>query len=115
MMKSDEQAAYENGTAEESEMTYSCAVCGREIPDEQPDSVRGFCSAKCKALSDKEDAPRTTPEAVEEFLNEAFRESDDIFTNVRSFAEVGMLTTNSGLVVRTADGREFQITITRSR
>lgn len=96
-------------------MTYACANCGREIPDEQPESVRGFCSDRCKRQSEKEDMPRTTPEAIEEFLNEAFRESDDIFTNVRTFAEIGMLTTNNGLVVKTIDGREFQITITRSR
>lgn len=32
----------------------------------------------------------------------------------RSFEEAGLLTMNDGLLVRTADGREFQLTIVRS-
>jgi len=34
---------------------------------------------------------------------------------VRTFYEEGMLTNNAGLVVTTADGTEFQLTIVRSR
>jgi hypothetical protein len=34
---------------------------------------------------------------------------------VRTFAEVGVLTNNAGLVITTADGGEFQLTIIRSR
>ncbi|MHB1041300.1 MAG: hypothetical protein ACYC0Q_00450 [Eubacteriales bacterium] len=32
-----------------------------------------------------------------------------------TFGEAGVLTTNEGLVVRLADGKEFQITIVQSR
>ncbi len=35
--------------------------------------------------------------------------------HVRTFAEAGLLTRNAGLVVETADGGEYQVTIVRSR
>jgi hypothetical protein len=35
--------------------------------------------------------------------------------SVRTFGENGVLTHNRGVVVRTADGSEFQITIVKSR
>ena len=34
---------------------------------------------------------------------------------VQTFEEAGLLTNNRGLVVRTRDGREFEITIVQSR
>lgn len=34
---------------------------------------------------------------------------------VATYADVGMMTRDNGLVIRTADGREFQLTIVRSR
>jgi len=34
---------------------------------------------------------------------------------VRTYGEVGMLTKNAGLVITTADGSEFQVTIVQSR
>ncbi len=34
---------------------------------------------------------------------------------VRTYAEVGMLTNNAGLVIRLADGSEYQLTLVRSR
>jgi len=36
-------------------------------------------------------------------------------SRVQTFEETGLLTNNRGLVVRTRDGREFQITIVQSR
>lgn len=36
-------------------------------------------------------------------------------TEVRTFREAGVLSTNEGLVVRTEDGSEFYVTIVRSR
>ncbi|HRJ50706.1 MAG: hypothetical protein KF787_00450 [Phycisphaeraceae bacterium] len=36
-------------------------------------------------------------------------------TRVRSYADAHMLTTDAGMVVTARDGREFQITIVRSR
>jgi hypothetical protein len=41
---------------------------------------------------------------------EAFADAE-----VRTFDEAGILTSNLGLVVRLADGAEFQITIVRSK
>ena len=35
--------------------------------------------------------------------------------SVRGFEEAGVLTGNAGLVLRTPDGKEFQISIVRSR
>jgi hypothetical protein len=34
---------------------------------------------------------------------------------VRSFEEAGVLTMNAGLVLRTPDGQEYQISVARSR
>ena len=34
---------------------------------------------------------------------------------VRSFEEAGVMTRNAGLVLRTLDGQEFQISVVRSR
>ncbi len=34
---------------------------------------------------------------------------------VRSFEDLGVLTSNTGLVLRAPDGQEFQITVVRSR
>lgn len=34
---------------------------------------------------------------------------------VRSFEDLGVLTSNAGLVLRAPDGQEFQITVVRSR
>lgn len=39
----------------------------------------------------------------------------DFIKSVRSFADVGMLTKNLGLVVKLEDGSEFQLTIVKSK
>lgn len=36
-------------------------------------------------------------------------------SSVRSFREAGVMTNNNGLVVRLANGEEFQITVVQSR
>ncbi len=48
---------------------------------------------------------------------EQFDLPDDLggVENVRTFEEAGVLTQNAGLVVETADGSEWQVTIVRSR
>jgi len=50
----------------------------------------------------------------EEFVQELLADQDKIRSTL-TFGEAGMLTSNSGLVVRTSDGSEFQITIVQSR
>ena len=40
---------------------------------------------------------------------------DDEKPTVRSFEEVGVMTCNAGLVLRTPDGQEYQISVVKSR
>jgi hypothetical protein len=40
---------------------------------------------------------------------------DDEKPTVRSFEEAGVMTCNAGLVLRTPDGQEFQISVVKSR
>ena len=49
-----------------------------------------------------------------ETIQEALAEQDNV-RSVLTYDEAGMLTNNAGLVVRTIDGSEFQITIVKSR
>ena len=49
-----------------------------------------------------------------ETIQQALAEQDDV-RSVMTYDEAGMLTRNNGLVVRTSDGSEFQITIVQSR
>ena len=51
---------------------------------------------------------------MEECISESLAQRDDV-RSVMTFEETGMLTRNNGLVVRTSDGSEFQITIVKSR
>jgi hypothetical protein len=50
----------------------------------------------------------------EEFIQELLAGQDEI-RSILTFDEAGMLTNDKGLVVRTSDGSEFQITIIQSR
>jgi hypothetical protein len=49
----------------------------------------------------------------EEFMQELLADQNQI-RSILTFEEAGMLTKNKGLVTRTRDGDEFQITIVRS-
>ncbi len=51
-------------------------------------------------------------ELLQEVLEDA--ESLDQVVSIRSFADVGLLTRDAGLVVRMENGAEFQITVQRS-
>ena len=50
----------------------------------------------------------------EEFIQETLAQQDEI-RSILTFEEAGMLTRDSGLVVQTNDGSEFQITVVKSR
>jgi hypothetical protein len=54
---------------------------------------------------------------IETMLYEMLQDEDAApeIRRVQTFEEAGLLTDNRGLVVRTEDGREFQITIVESR
>jgi hypothetical protein len=51
--------------------------------------------------------------AVEEFVPDPTE--DPVVQNVMTFEDAGVMTHDKGLVLRTEDGREFQVTIVRSR
>jgi hypothetical protein len=51
---------------------------------------------------------------IQEIIIDAISDRDEI-TRVQTFEEACVLTTNNGLVIRTVDGSEFQITIIQSR
>ena len=55
-----------------------------------------------------------TTEELADHLAELLADTDEI-RRVRSYAEVGMLTRDAGLVVTLDDGAEYQITIVKSR
>jgi hypothetical protein len=63
-----------------------------------------------------------TSQNIEDYLYEVISEyslvdpgSDEMIVDVSTFEEQGVLTNNKGLVIKTADGSEFQVTIVRSR
>lgn len=41
-------------------------------------------------------------------------EASEFIDDVRTFEDAGLLTSNAGLVIRDAEGREFQVTIVQS-
>jgi hypothetical protein len=60
-------------------------------------------------------------EAVADYLICLIQEDEEPWSDdghkpsVRSFEEAGMLTLNAGLVLRTPDGQEYQISVVKSR
>lgn len=52
---------------------------------------------------------------VDHEIAEILGEDNPKVVGVRTFSEAGLLTNNVGLVVRTEDGSEFQLTIVKSR
>lgn len=78
----------------------------KRVPSEAPDN---------EPKSEFEDM---SEEEFETFLADAIQdygeENDAPRTRIRTFSEAGVLTNNSGLVVRVGDA-EFQVTIVRSR
>ena len=62
--------------------------------------------------------PCSTAENLENILIDAleyYQEEEGAKIKTRTYEDVGMLTTDRGLVVRLPDGSEFQITIVQSR
>lgn len=61
----------------------------------------------------------TTEEEFVQLLREAVEAGSDelseAVSNAGTFEEDGLLTSNTGLVVRMEDGSEFQLTVVRSR
>ena len=54
-------------------------------------------------------------EVLHEMLALGMDEYEGTISNVNTFREAGVLTMNEGLVIRTDDGSEFQLTIVQSK
>lgn len=89
-------------------------------PIEQPsllDAYRQILSSSSslikenEELSDEEEVLDHTEESLVEDIKEALGDTLD----VRSFKEVGVMSNNAGLVVRTPSNKQFQITVKRSK
>jgi hypothetical protein len=62
--------------------------------------------------------PRSTPENLETILIDAleyYQEEEGTKIKTRTYSDVGMLTTDRGLVVSLPDGSQFQVTIVQSK
>jgi hypothetical protein len=89
-------------------------------PIEQPsllDAYRQILSSSSslikenEELSDEEEVLDHTEESLVEDIKEVLGDTLD----VRSFKEVGVMSNNAGLVVRTPSNKQFQITVKRSK
>lgn len=56
-----------------------------------------------------------TSEELESLLRDILEESVLYVTETTTFRQAGLMTDNSGLVLRMADGSEYQLTIVKSR
>lgn len=54
-------------------------------------------------------------EAIEEFTQDQEADGNDAPEATPSFSDIGTLSDNEGIAIRFKDGREFQITIVRSK
>ena len=59
-------------------------------------------------------AETMTEESMQEFLEDTLVDVEDV-VRVNTFSAAGLMTRNKGLVVKMADGSEFQIQIAKSR
>jgi hypothetical protein len=80
---------------------------------QRPDDETADDVARREAGEDDDDDDRDPEERFAEELDAAISETIE-GARVRTFADVGVMTNNQGLVVRTSYG-EFQVTIVRSR
>jgi hypothetical protein len=69
-----------------------------------------------EAITNEEDMARAIEDALfEADDNAAGEDGERVIRRVSSFADAGVLTADTGLVVRLHDGSEYQITIVRSK
>jgi hypothetical protein len=62
--------------------------------------------------------PRSTAENLENILIDAlqyYQEEEGVKIKTRTYEDVGLLTTDHGLVVILPDGSQFQVTIVQSK
>ena len=54
-------------------------------------------------------------EEADEYNDSDISDYEPTFASVMTFEEIGLLTSNRGLVIKTQDLKEFQVSIARSR
>ena len=60
-------------------------------------------------------------QSIADYLVDLIQQDEELWSDdgdkptVRSFEEAGVMTCNAGLVLRTPDGQEFQISVVKSR
>jgi len=54
-------------------------------------------------------------EVLHEALIMYIDDSEDVIRKIQTFEDAGVITSNEGLVIRTDDGSEFQLTIVKSK
>ena len=90
-------------------------------PIEQPsllDAYRQILSSSSSLIKENEELSDEDEEVLdhtEESLVEDIKEALGDTLDVRSFKEVGVMSNNAGLVVRTPSNKQFQITVKRSK
>lgn len=57
----------------------------------------------------------TTETEMQELLIEALDIMEDPISSIETYEEAGVMTSNTGIVVKLNNGSEFQITIVKSR
>jgi hypothetical protein len=73
----------------------------------------GFTSPELAAEAEDEDG-EPTDEDAEQLIADALYDAEGL-RSIQTFRDAGVMTNNRGLVINTADGSEFQLTIVRSR
>jgi len=88
----------------------------RSIREEVESAVSLLRSGEIREQDDFDDfdegGPPKTGEEFEELLTEVlYRGAREVIRNIHSYKEVGMLTTDAGLLVKLTNGTAFAVTI----
>jgi hypothetical protein len=84
-------------------------------------SSMGWCALRVIRNAKLEEFDMTTKAEMSELISEALYETYvdsgevELIDEISTFDEVGMLSNNTGLVIATEDGSEFQVTIVQSK
>ncbi|RMF84296.1 MAG: hypothetical protein D6744_03315 [Planctomycetota bacterium] len=109
-----------NTTTNDNEYELTCANCGREVQGHEYELVHEetWCSDCLDSRGPDEEAIEA---ALLELFNRASMECEEVadvdFTNARAstFYAARLMTRDHGVVLRMANGQEFQISIVQSK
>ena len=80
-----------------------------------------FYKHKEHQQEDTRDVNAINAQSIADYLVDLIQQDEELWSDdgekptVRSFEEAGVMTCNAGLVLRTPDGQEFQISVVKSR